>query len=121
MTDKRAGSRRSRWFVLAGLAAVVSCAGTVGDDTESSGGDDTTGAGGTTSGGGKGGKVLPSPDTGLWRLTRTEYNNTVRDLLGDTTQPGNALLPDATFNGFDNNAEKLTTDLLAADKYDFVA
>lgn len=39
----------------------------------------------------------------LRRLTRTEYNNTVHDLLGDTTGPADAFPPDGTVEGFATN------------------
>ena len=42
--------------------------------------------------------------TPLRRLTRFEYNATVRDLLGDTTQPADAFPPDEVRSGFDNNS-----------------
>jgi hypothetical protein len=47
------------------------------------------------------------PDAGvapLRRLTRLEYNNTVRDLLGDTTHPADAFLSDEVVAGFSANA-----------------
>src|SRR4051812_28322269 len=48
------------------------------------------------------------------RLTRFEYDNTVRDLLGDGSHPSMAFPPDETAEGFDNNAEVMgVTDLLA--------
>ncbi len=40
----------------------------------------------------------------LLRLTRVEYNNTVRDLLGDTARPGRAFSDDAVMAGFRVNA-----------------
>jgi hypothetical protein len=43
------------------------------------------------------------PGTGVFRrLSRTEYNNTVRDLLGDTTKPADKFAPDleAGHSGF---------------------
>ena len=45
--------------------------------------------------------------TPLRRLTRFEYNNTVRDLLGDTTAPASAFPLDEVRSGFDNNAAAL--------------
>ena len=39
--------------------------------------------------------------TPLRRLTRTEYNNTIRDLLGDDTDPADAFPPDDTALGFE--------------------
>jgi hypothetical protein len=60
------------------------------------------GAGGgdvTPPGGGAGGSVTPGVDApgraAFRRLNRFEYNNTVRDLLGDTTAPANGFPPDA--------------------------
>ncbi len=41
----------------------------------------------------------------LRRLTRAEYNNTVRDLLGDTSNPADAFVREEEQNGFNNNAE----------------
>src|SRR5262245_54695143 len=37
-------------------------------------------------------------------LTREEYNNTVRDLLGDATRPADAFPVEARVLGFENNA-----------------
>ena len=54
-----------------------------------------TGGSGSTGGMGPGPSVddcaaQPAPRAPLRRLTRFEYNNTARDLLGDTTAPANA-------------------------------
>lgn len=58
------------------------------------------------------------------RLTRTEYNNTVRDLLRDTTAPANAFPAEVlTFNagtdyfGFDNDPSVQSVPELLADGY----
>jgi hypothetical protein len=75
---------------------------------------------------------LVIPDTsGARRLTSVEYDNTVADLLGDTTRSGALSLPASVRNPFDNDytlqvpsealidgAERLATDMadrLAAD------
>lgn len=47
---------------------------------------------------------------GLHRLTRSEYNRTVRDLFGVEGGPANVLPPDPTTDGFDNNASSLGVD-----------
>ena len=60
----------------------------------------------------------PAP---LRRLTRSEYNNTLRDLLGDTTQPANTFPPDGTLGDFDNNATALTVPELLAEDYQSTA
>ena len=52
----------------------------------------------------------------LRRLSRREYNNVVRDLLGDTTAPADAFGTEIYVNGFDNGSDGLTvqgTDLVA--------
>src|SRR5262245_36929507 len=101
-------------FVVA-AAALGACSGTIDAPGAPGRGpaannDDQTGGGG--------GPVLPSPDTGLQRLTRTEYNYTVRDLLGDTSQPANTLVDDPVFGGLDNNAALLAARQPDIDQYD---
>ncbi len=51
------------------------------------------------------------------RLTRFEYNNTVRDLLGDTTRPADAFPPEEIGNGFGNDANALSVSRLLAEQY----
>lgn len=41
--------------------------------------------------------------SGARRLSRVEYDNTLRDLLGDTTRPGFAALPEDVHDPFDND------------------
>ena len=53
----------------------------------------------------------------LRRLTRGEYNNTVRDLLGDRTAPADRFPPDEVSGGFSNNAAVLGVSPLLAEKY----
>jgi hypothetical protein len=55
-----------------------------------------TGVAGTTGAGFTG-------PTGLHRLSRLEYDATVRDLLGDTSRPGFAKLPEDVRDPFDND------------------
>ncbi|MCH9684508.1 MAG: DUF1592 domain-containing protein [Deltaproteobacteria bacterium] len=50
------------------------------------------------------------------RLTHSQYDNTVRDLLGLDLDSSSVFLPDPLVGGFSNNAESLTvTDRLARD------
>jgi hypothetical protein len=56
----------------------------------------------------------PSP---IRRLTRVEYNNTVYQLLGDTSQPADAFPPDEEASGFDNQASALVVSPLLAEHY----
>jgi hypothetical protein len=60
-------------------------------------------------------------DTAIRRLTRYEYNNTVRDLFGDTTQPADILPPEEEVQGFNNQAAALTVSDLLAEQYMKVA
>jgi hypothetical protein len=51
------------------------------------------------------------------RLTRFEYNNTIVDLLGDTTQPGNLLPAEELGNGFGNDADSQSASALLIEQY----
>ena len=57
------------------------------------------------------------------RLTTYEYNNTIRDLLNDTTQPGNSLPAqvDSKQNLFGNDADEQSPSPLLIEKYQSVA
>src|SRR3569623_1295545 len=97
--------------------------------TSSSGGGNgssaSSGGSGSTSNpgaGGGAGVVAACPSTGitptpLRRLTRFEYANTVKDLLGVDPSAANDLPADEVTNGFDNNAAVLTVSSLHAEKY----
>ena len=61
-----------------------------------------------------------SPEPGpapIRRLTRVEYNNTVYQLLGDTSWPANSFPPDEEASGFDNQATALVVSPLLAEHY----
>jgi hypothetical protein len=55
--------------------------------------------------------------TVIRRLNRTEYNNTVRDLLGVAFRPGDDFPPDVPGHGFDNIAGALTVSPALMEKY----
>ena len=55
------------------------------------------------------------------RLNRTEYNNTVRDLLGTKQTPSDAFPADDFGLGFDNIADVLSTSPLQAELYERAA
>jgi hypothetical protein len=57
----------------------------------------------------------------LRRLTRFEYNNTIRDLFGDTTNPANLLPAEEIGNGFGNDADGQSVSSLLAEEYGSVA
>jgi hypothetical protein len=59
--------------------------------------------------------------TPLRRLTRFEYANTVRDLLGVDPAPARDLPADEVTSGFDNNSGVLTVSALHAEKYVLVS
>jgi hypothetical protein len=62
-----------------------------------------------------------APKTQLRRLTHSQYNNTVRDLLGDQTLPA-AQFPQEDFvNGFKNQAEAQSVSPLLAEAYSAAA
>jgi len=62
------------------------------------------------------GEIEPGPAP-IRRLTRVEYNNTVYQLLGDTSWPANAFPPDEQALGFDNQATALVVSPLLAEHY----
>jgi hypothetical protein len=55
------------------------------------------------------------------RLTRFEYNNTVRDLLGDDSEPANAFPSEELGNGFGNDADAQPVSSFLAESYNSVA
>jgi len=90
-----------------------------------------TGAGGSASpggasSGGAAGLDCSAPRPGrspLRRLTTREYNNTVRDLFGDTTNPGDLLPPqtDSKGNWFGNDADYQSVTDTLIEKYQSIA
>ena len=75
------------------------------------------------------GAVTPNPACGntaiartpLRRLSRFEYANSVRDLLGVDPSPADDLPVDEVTDGFNNNAGVLTVSALHAEKYVLVS
>jgi hypothetical protein len=60
----------------------------------------------------------PSP---VRRLTRAEYNNTVRDLLNDTSDPANRFAEEELGLGFSNNAVVQSVSGLLIEQYETAA
>ncbi len=92
--------------LLAGAALAAACTGTIGGDPigDRSNSDPSC--------------VAPTPGAALVRrLTQAQYNNTVRDLLGDTTHPADSFPPDETAGTFSNNASSQTVSPLLAQGY----
>ncbi len=57
----------------------------------------------------------------LRRLTVSQYNNTVRDLLGDYTRPADQFPPEDVLNGFTNQVEGQSVSPLLAEAYTIAA
>jgi len=98
------GKLRVWWGCLLIATAVAACNGKISNN---GGGG---GIGGTTVG-----AVAYGP-TGLHRLSRIEYDNTLADLLGDNTRPGFAALPEDVNDPFDNDfsTQQVSGALIAA-------
>jgi hypothetical protein len=59
----------------------------------------------------------PAPRVELRRLTHSQYNHTVRDLLGDQTAPANQFPPEDFVNGFRNQAQAQNLSPLLIEAY----
>jgi hypothetical protein len=110
----------SQWIKYGALTSALSlaaCTGSIGSggDARPSGGDGSDTVNDTIA------KGLCVVDTPIRRLTRFEYNNTVRDLLGDTTNPADVLPPEEEVAGFNNQAGALTSSDLLIEQYMKVA
>ncbi len=87
---------------------LVGCYAGLGAGDRDAGSEDSSGGSDGSSDGGAGVCDVVPGRVGLQRLTRAEYNRTVRDLFGITSAPADAFPPDSATNGFDNNAKSLT-------------
>jgi hypothetical protein len=58
-----------------------------------------------------------APSVVLRRLTNSQYNNTVRDLMKDSLSPANGFPPEDFVNGFKNQYQALTVSPLLAEAY----
>ncbi len=63
----------------------------------------------------------PTDRSTLRRLTRFEYNNTVRDLLGTDSYPADSFPSEELANGFGNDASAQSVSSLLAEQYNTVA
>lgn len=102
---------------LDALAALAGCQGDGSPGAGTDGTSETDNDAGESSGDSTGIPDMPGAEcgdspgrVGLHRLTRTEYNRTVRDLFGVMGEPANVLAPDPSTDGFDNNASSLGID-----------
>lgn len=104
-------------------------ASTAGSSSGGSSGE--SGSGGQSGSGGtpvdvmaekcKQGRPIKPGSSPIRRLNRFEYNNTVRDLLGDDSNPAAEFNKDEEALGFENNASALTVSSATAEKYMLVA
>src|SRR5260221_5571441 len=104
--------------------ALAACRGSIGDALDDSTLDPQGNpiGSGSASSGAPVNCTMPSPGASpIRRLTRFEYSNTVRDLLGDTTRAGDLLPPEQKGNGFSNDAASITTTRVLVDTYRSVA
>ena len=62
-----------------------------------------------------------TPKVVLRRLTHSQYNNTVRDLLQDITNPADRFPPEGYVNGFRNQYEALSISPILAEAYSLAA
>jgi hypothetical protein len=126
---------------IASLAAAACTGGSIGDGSNPSAGGPSQGnspGGGAMPGtngnnGSSGGSSAPTPavpsatgtackdvqpgQSPLRRLTRAEYDNTVRDLLGEASGPAHDFPDEERSFGFDNNATTRSVSDLLADRY----
>lgn len=112
---------------MRGILACTLLTATVGGCEQNPGAaEDTSGDVGTTEGIGGGTTdgaeeaacvgIEPGPSP-IRRLTRREYDNTVRDLLGDDSKPASAFPAEEEALGFNNNADALVVTQLLAEQY----
>lgn len=116
--------------ITSGTGPVSTTGGTGTPGTSASagaGGSASAAAGGQVAGVSGAGPSQPqctSPKPGrapLRRLTTNEFNNTVADLLGDTTRPGSDFPSEIQGKGFGNDADLQSVSDLLAEKYYTVA
>ena len=60
-------------------------------------------------------RPAPGPSY-IRRVNRLEYNNTVHDLLGDTSAPADSFPAEEVSLGFDNNAQALSVSPVLAEQ-----
>ncbi len=105
------GQRRPAWALVLALGGATGCYQGLGEVPEAAGTDDEAGesAGGADDAGDDGSEVAecngePVPAIALRFLTRTEYDNTIRDLLGDSYGAAAAFAADEEVGGYFANS-----------------
>ena len=93
-----------------------------GDRPALTGGDEPPPAGGQPAPGGSPEACAPAAGrVTLRRLNRDEYDLTLRDLLGDLSQPAREFPADDIGHGFDNQADVLSMSPVLVEKYERAA
>lgn len=106
------------WACLASLAAFGCVDGASDGARPGAGTAGSVAVGGSAGAGGVTSQLESQPGFApVRRLTHIEYNNTVADLLGDTTAPATGFSADVAQNGFTNNAVALTVSPALAEQY----
>lgn len=114
-------SKLNFFYFLVLACAPTGCADN-GNGSAASGGI-VAGETGTVGSGGRRGTVVErchtqeAPRSPLRRLTRFEYNNVVRDLLGIRNRPADLLPGEESGNGFGNDADALGVSRILIDGY----
>jgi hypothetical protein len=113
------------------VAAAAACTGEVAQDPNNPNNPGAGSSGTAGSGPGTGGSgslpqdcatgTTPLTRAPMRRLTRFEYNNTVRDLLQDKSLPANAFPSEESGNGFGNDADAQAVVASLAEQYVNVA
>jgi hypothetical protein len=98
-------TRPAPWFVLGSLLLSSGCEGSISEPAPALRENQPPPP-----------SIRPGPAP-VRRMTRFEYDNTVRDLLGDTTSPARDFGAEEEANGFSNNAANLVTTSALAEKY----
>jgi Protein of unknown function (DUF1592)/Protein of unknown function (DUF1588)/Protein of unknown function (DUF1587)/Protein of unknown function (DUF1585)/Protein of unknown function (DUF1595) len=99
---------------IAVAAGAGACTGSIGGPDDGTG--PNGGSSGTTNLAAECTTISPGAAP-LRRLTQSQYDNTVRDLLGDATHPAQSFPPDETTGTFSNNAASQTVSPLLAQSY----
>ena len=102
----------------------LSCQGTVGTAESSAGDPSGTGGPGSTTGGGPMGGFPASNHASASvarRLSRSELDTTVRDLLGDTTNPASKFLQEDEYTPFDNDYSRQQASAALIDSLEAMA
>lgn len=115
-------SRLSPLFFAAALPGCYQGLDASGSDADSAAPtDDTADDDAADDGSGSGGEIDESPSVGgyhLMRLTRAEYDNTVRDLLGDASAPSSTFAEDEKVGPFDANVLAPPSEVMLQDYMD---